>query len=138
MADRLGIDGAKVRGAWPGMAKMSDTLLEFAQPILELLPSDPARGQIENALMLGLLLWNSFVLEATGKDDDLKEAGAIRAHVLATATGSGVAGHLMQGLVDELAARKKNLFPDDHRLIAGVDVRREGDHIYIQAMSLLT
>ena len=138
MAERLGIDRAQVRGALPGVAKMSDTLLEFAQPLLDLLPDDPALGQLEDTFALGTLLWNCFVLEATGKDEDREEAGDIRAHVLATGTHAGVAYEAMEDLLDELADRKKALFPDDQRLIAGVDVRRDGDGFHIQAMSVIT
>lgn len=137
MAERLGIDRAQVRGALPGMAKMSDTLLEFADPLLDLLPADPAIEQLENALALGTLVWNCFVLEASGKDEDRQQAGDIRAHVLATATRSGVAYEVMEDLVNELADRKATLFPDDRRLIAGVDVRRAGDSFHIQAMSVI-
>ena len=137
MAERLGIDRAQVRGALPGVAKMSDTLLEFAQPILDLLPEDPALGQLENAFALGTLLWNCFVLDATGKDEDRQEAVDIRAHVLATATRAGVAQDDMEDLLDELAGRKETQFPDDQRFIAGVDLRRDGDGFHIQAMSVI-
>ena len=127
-----------MRGPWPGVPKMSDTLVEFAQPLLDLLPSDPALGQVRNAVALGSVLWNCFVLEASGKDEDLVEADAIRARVLTTAAEEGVPRDLTADVLAELAERKRTLFSDDRRVIAGVDVRRQGDGFHIEAMSAFT
>jgi len=116
---------------------MSDTLVEFAQPLLELLPDDPGIAMMQNVLSLGMLLWNCFVLEASPSHDDRKEAGELRAHVLATANRSGVPRDLMADLLEELAERKRTLYPDDRRLIAGIDVRPDCDGFHVQAMSIL-
>jgi hypothetical protein len=137
MAERLGIDRARVCGAWPGLPKMSDTLVEFAQPLLDLLPDEAGLAMTRNVLSLGMLLWNCFVLEASPSLDDRKEAGELRAHVLATASRSGVAPRLRTNLLEELAERKRTLYPDDRRLIAGIDVRPDGDGFHVQAMSIL-
>jgi hypothetical protein len=137
MVNRLGIDRAKVCGPWPGLPKMSDTLVEFAQPLLDLLPPDAKLPQFRNALSFGSHMWNFCVLDASDTDDDQKHAAELLASLRTEMHRAGISEDFVDALVEELAGRKMTLFPDDQRLIAGVEVRREGDRLFIDAMSVL-
>lgn len=97
--------------------KISETLLEFAQPVLDLTPPDATAADVEQRLEVVVLVWNAVVLAQRGQHEFL--AG------LRTTLES--AGTDMPAFIDMLIERKKELFAHDHRLVGEFTVRRAPD-----------
>lgn len=99
--------------------KISETLLDFAEPLLSLLPGDVPEKLLEQQLKVPITIWNAIVMEELGDMPNvLSEA---RARVMK----SGLPMMLM--LFDTLVQRKRSQFGDDYRLIGRYSVRRAAD-----------
>jgi hypothetical protein len=99
--------------------KISETLLDFAEPLCETVPDDITPKQLEQFLITPITIWNSVVLEELG---DMPGAVArARAHVMIGGTP------FMLALFDSLVERKRRHFADDYRLIGRHRVRRAPD-----------
>lgn len=99
--------------------KISETLLDFAEPLCETVPDDITPEQLEQFLITPITIWNSIVLEELGN-----MPGAVaraRAHVVIGGTP------FMLALFDSLVERKRRHFADDYRLIGCHRVRRAPD-----------
>ena len=66
-----------------GLPKMSDTLLDYAQPLIDLLPDDHGPEELKAMLLFASLFWNA-VGEA---EEDLEEAVPILARKLVALSG---------------------------------------------------
>jgi hypothetical protein len=133
MAARFGIEPAQLRGPWPGMPKMSDTLVEFAEPLLDMLPKDRAVAEVRSVLGLASALWNLSVVS----QQEPEKSEELRREVVDAIEAAGMEECLAAKLVELMAERKRQLFPDDRRIVAGVEARRQGDMINIHALSAL-
>jgi hypothetical protein len=131
-AAQLGIDPAKVAGPWPGLPKVSDMLVAFAQPLLDTLPDDATIREIRGALMFSAVMWNSLVVA----DGDLTLASEELSELV---VGAGRELELPEdellGMLEQLAGRKRALFPDERRIIAGVEAKLQGDRVNVVALS---
>lgn len=97
--------------------KISETLLEFAQPVLDLTPPEATAADVEQRMKVVVLVWNAVVLAQGGQHEFL--AG------LRTTLKN--AGTDMPAFIDMLVERKKELFGYDHRLVGEFSVRRSPD-----------
>jgi len=104
-----------------GMPKMSDTIVEFADPFLTTLPKTEAAWR--GGLQVAALVWNSIVVEQSSE-----ETIAQLRRVLDP-------GLDVVALVQLLTERKQRLFPDDDRFIFGLEARQDGDRIDVSAVS---
>lgn len=99
--------------------KISEVLLDFAEPMFATVPDDVSPKQLEQLLITPITIWNSIVLEELG---DMPGALArARAPVVLGGTP------FMVALFDTLAERKRRYFADDCRLIGRHRVRRAPD-----------
>jgi hypothetical protein len=105
-----------VRRRFP-TGKISETLLSFAEPLLQELPMEHLVRHVESALAVASVVWNAVVLaDVRGEDQHLADA---RRRLETDPEG--------QMLTEMLVARKRALFGDDVRLIGRCKVRRTAD-----------
>lgn len=106
----------------PGLVSMSEVLKELVRPYL---PDTSSKNQLESMLSLGVLAWNmSIIDEKSGRkilDKSLKKA----------MKGLGAeAIEVSRLLVTEMIQRKKELFPDNDRMIMHFDLHHAGSGQY--------
>ena len=113
---------------FPFAAKMSDTLVDFAHPLVDRLPSDATAEDWELALMFASLVWNGVV-----------NGGSVRERVLPkvrmTLDALGLPEDDAAVLLDALIQRKTQMFADDERLVVRVGVYLEDGMLRILAAS---
>jgi hypothetical protein len=103
--------------------KISETLLQFAAPIIHDLPSETPEHRAREALQVSFTVWNAVifadVLNDHGHLDEIRRLTAGNPEVCL--------------LVDQLIARKRALFADDERLIGDWEVTRTPEGINVRA-----
>ena len=103
--------------------KISETFLEFAGPVVYDLPRDAPEHRARQALQVAFTVWNAVIFA-----DVLNDHGHI-----------DQIRHLMAGnpeaalLVEQMIARKRELFADDERMIGDWEVARTADSINVRA-----
>lgn len=103
--------------------KISETLLHFAEPILEHLTSEAPVRRVEEALLVACTVWNAVVFADAIKDQRyLNEIRRI-----------GVDKPEFAALTEHLIARKRALFRDDERTIGKWDVSRKSGALNLRA-----
>lgn len=103
--------------------KISETFLEFADPLIDAHGPRATAAQIEQSLQLAFTIWNAVVFEdAAGNTQFIDLVKKHTAHEPELAS-----------FVEQLIARKRRLFGDDHRLVGEYKLRREGDRWILRA-----
>lgn len=115
---RSSIAGTARSAANSNQRKISATLLEFAQPVLDLTPPDATAEDVEQRLKVVVLVWNTVVVAQAGQHEFL-------AGLRTTLKNAGTPD--MPAFIDMLIDRKKEHFGHDHRLIGEFSVRRATD-----------
>jgi len=98
--------------------KLSETVLDFAAPLLSSLGPSPDQAQLRNALSIAIAAWNAATLDAW-KPGTTAEADSVR-RSLQTAAGADPAP--MLALFDGLLERKLTLFAGDLRAVGKWEV----------------
>jgi hypothetical protein len=93
-------------------SKISETILDFARPILDLVGGSPTEDQVRQALQLAVTDWNAVILDESVASTDYVQRARSLLH--------GKPGHL--GLFDDLVCRKRTVFAADRRLVGDVQV----------------
>lgn len=104
---------------------MSETLVDFAEPLLSELPAGAGAKDWIDPLQVAQLIWNSLVVSLPKEE-----------LVANLRQGLGRAVDVDE-LVDELARRKATRFPDDHRFIIEFRTHDAGDRVHVTALSAL-
>lgn len=103
--------------------KISETLLQFAAPIIHDLPSEAPEHRARQALEVSFTVWNAVifadVLNDHGYLDQIRQLSA----------GNPETGLL----VEQMIARKREFFADDERMIGDWEVTRTEDGINVRA-----
>lgn len=96
----------KDRAAFPNR-KISETFLDFAEPLLETVDGKAGKDRIEKILRIAFTVWNSVVFDTVGGNGDCvaKLRQCIENDQVAVA------------LIEFMILRKKAIFGDDLRLI---------------------
>ncbi len=100
--------------------KISETLLDFADPLLESLGGRPSPDIIDHALRVAWVVWNGVVIEQTTGDGSMVDA-------LRHQVGNE---WMPRSLVEELIERKRSTprFSADHRMMGELKlVNRNGE-----------
>jgi hypothetical protein len=106
----------------PGVEKMSEVLLQFAEPILDrLAPIE----EIRTTLFFAMTLWNYSLLPAEARSES---KGLLR-EVMSDPWSRSVAQRLLE--------RKAQLFPDNRRMLYDLEVSQEGDQLRVNVVSVL-
>ena len=108
---------------------MSDVLLEYAEPFTESLKNDD-KNEFEQAIQIAIVLWNCAVFrEQPDKKKAYKKGLKMLKGRMCTKEDSAV--------IEMMLERKRLLFPDNNRIIMGVDVSDVGDNFHIEVASTL-
>jgi len=104
--------------------KISETFLDFAAPLLDPLGAEAPEQEMENALKIAFTVWNALVFDAV--DRSSRWVDRLRSYL---------AGQdpRVQALVEQLVARKRSLFRDDHRLIGEYQFYRHHGQLRLRA-----
>lgn len=103
--------------------KISETFLDFASPLLRDLPSEAPERRAKEALQVAYTAWNAAIFaDVLNEDRHLRQLRGLLAHKPEVAQ-----------LVEQLIARKRALFGDDHRLTGTWEVTRTADGINLRA-----
>jgi hypothetical protein len=111
-----------------GMPKVSDTIVEFARPLIDELPDDCSGERVETVLMFAASVWNA-ALAANG---DLATA----VHTVMTSDKNPLPNEA-KPTVEFLVQRKQQHFAHDWRAIAQVQAYRDGGEIRVMAAGVL-
>ena len=103
--------------------KISETFLEFAAPLLRTLQGEAPERQIRKALEVAYTAWNAVIFaDVLINNQYIDEVRRLTA---------ATAGPAM--LVEQMIARKRELFADDTRLIGNWKLTRTEDGINLHA-----
>lgn len=97
----------------------SETLLDFAQPLLDMLDHCPSPEEIRGSFIYPLTAWNAVVLEQLGQGSHHLEGA--RSALMPLSPPVALA------LFDSLVERKRKLFAEDLRFILLTDVAVDPD-----------
>jgi hypothetical protein len=114
----------KGKAAFPDR-KISETFMEFAEPLLGTVDGIPTKEQIDTVLKVAFTIWNSVVLDTTNNSPHyVKE---LRRYL---------AGHVLpEALVEQMIFRKQTMFGNDLRMIGNYRiVKKNGEwHLWAEA-----
>ena len=99
----------------PGMEKMSEVLLEFAEPYLG---EDPDRKKLQSVLQVAIVAWNAAILPRSQGQDLIRE--------MATEFPQELKAPFM-ALVDDMVSRKRIHFAGNSRFILSLDFTMTAD-----------
>jgi hypothetical protein len=112
---------------WPDI---SDTFVDYAQPLLERVPPGCTPGQLRRALLIASGVWNAVV----AKRGDIDGAVELVTRTLAEEVRQPVPRGWL-ATIERLAVRKLARFDDDDRIVTDVDVHLVGDRFRVLASS---
>jgi len=104
--------------------KISHTLIEYADPLIEELPEGYSKNELEAILKLCACTWNACVLDQWHKTT--KHVAAVRHHIAQT-------DPMTIAVIDGLIARKKQLFGLDPRAITNECVIIKNGEMIVRA-----
>lgn len=108
--------------------KSSETLMEFAEPLLEHAPEHLSPQRLEHVLLVPIAIWNAVILD---------DRGAMPGFLAQTRARVALAQPSVPlAIFDFMVERKRSCFGDDPRLIGRHSVRVDGDgtfHIQAEA-----
>jgi hypothetical protein len=112
----------------PSQRKISETFLEFAEPLW--VPLGPAASdqELEQVLLLAWTVWNAIVFGAAAPNQPCQQELRELRNLVDQDSGARM-------VVEHLIARKQTLFADDQRLIGRYRLnRRQGElHLWAEA-----
>lgn len=100
--------------------KMSERLLDFAQPLLEVMEATTGtreRQMFEQALTIATTIWNASVFDQRNGDR------CFRTQIEQTLLSDPQLPDELRQLFAMMMTRKAQLFPDDERLVGDVSIR---------------
>ncbi len=103
--------------------KISETFLDFAQPLLSGLGSEATDNQMNEALKIAFVVWNSVVYDTVNGETKLVDQ-------LRQSTSHDPD---MSLFIARLIFRKHNLFGDDHRLVGEFKLTRKNGELNLRA-----
>ena len=103
--------------------KISEAFLDFASPLMAVMPDDASETSIEEVLTIAFTVWNGVIL------DDVNGNGYYMARLKEQASHDPI----LQALLTELVHRRRTLFADDQRLIGNYKVTRKQGELRLWA-----
>ncbi len=112
----------------PGEDKMSEVLLDFAKPLLEL----TADRHFDKVIVLAIACWNATLLPEEDQEAAINEV----IHIFSSSGTRDV--DLAKEAVQILLERKRRYFPDNKRLIADYRISHSKDQMHLMVASTLS
>lgn len=113
-----------------GLPKMSETLIEFAEPYLDY---DHGLDSFRSSVSLAAMVWNLGLFPPSERTKHIE--------FLETTLGQALNGTdrvVLHTMIHEMLLRKDMLFAKDKRMIAGYDVVETKDDYHVNVASVLT
>jgi hypothetical protein len=120
------------------LPKMSDVLLEFAEPMLESVHDDPSIEGYRDVLRCASVIWNVLAMldqEASRGGGALAERPRVIELTRLLDEAVGGLDDTGLALVDILRRRRQVLFPGERRIFVDVSAELRGDKVHISASS---
>ncbi len=111
--------------------RVSDALLEVVKPLIPWPPAPSELKLVRATLELGAMVWNATL---TSRLEDRRTALDALVDTIATALGEPPAS--AHDFVQQIAARKLDLYPTDLRFVVGVEVVLDRDRMVVNAVSV--
>ena len=108
--------------------KMSETLQDYARPLLDRLPPDHTLEEVKATILLAAALWD--VVDIDGIRTAIAHLSTEMPPRLRAPTTKAMA------IVRRMLTRKREEFGDDHRLALNVDVVRAGAGFCVKAIGV--
>jgi hypothetical protein len=103
--------------------KISETFLDFAEPLLAPLGAEATEHEMEEAMQIAFTVWNAVVFDAVDCSsrwvDQLRDLAGHDPHV--------------RPIIEQLVARKQTLFGNDHRLVGEYQLYRHHGELRLRA-----
>jgi hypothetical protein len=103
--------------------KISETFLQFAEPLLEPLGPDATEPDMEEALKIAFTVWNAVVYETV--NGETRHVEMVRELTAQHQEIAAVVSHMID--------RKHRHFGDDYRLVGEFKLTRKGDELRLWA-----
>jgi hypothetical protein len=104
----------------PGFEKMSEVLLQFAEPVLD---TAATLDEVHAALEFAMTIWNYSLLPAQARSKGLPEVI--------------MSDPWLKSAAEVLLERKAQLFADNRRVLYGLEVFEKGDKFRVNVLSLI-
>jgi hypothetical protein len=105
--------------------KISETLLDFAHPFIEIIDENTTQQDIENGLIIAVTVWNSLVFEVVQNNPSHLEN--LRNSILKSDNPQGWM------MMENLIKRKREKFADDLRAISDFSVTYSNGNLNVRA-----
>ena len=105
--------------------KISETLLDFAHPFIEMIDENTTQQDIENGLIIAVTVWNSMVFEVIQNDPSYFEK--LRNLIVEDDNPEGWM------MMENLIKRKREKFADDLRAISDLSVTYSNGNLNVRA-----
>ncbi len=105
--------------------KISETLLDFAHPFIEMIDGSTTQQDIENGLIIAVTVWNSLVFEVVQNNTSHLEN--LRNSILKNDNPQGWM------MMENLVKRKREKFADDLRAISDFSVTYSNGNLNVRA-----
>lgn len=120
-------DRSHIRGTIPAR-NISETLMEFAGPLISELPIDHSTEALERAIKVAACVWNACALDQWHKTTFYTDK-------LRKQFGPDISNDIV--IINALIARKKHLYGDDPRAITNESVEVHSGEISLRAEARL-
>ena len=104
--------------------KISETFLEFAKPVLEMMDEGATEDNIKKCLEIAYTVWNSVIMESVYKNDFYMKS--VDKLIAENPPEVGL-------ILSQLVTRKKTLFAEDKRLIGKFEVTYKDGDLHLRA-----
>jgi len=109
------------------LPKLSDVLMDFAAPLLDMIPGEPSAEFVQAALGLAMVAWNLPLLKERGNAGQFDELRQDLQRTLDTAPPA--AGAMLERMMRERGKK----YAADARLITDFKVKIDGDAVLVTA-----
>ena len=103
--------------------KISETFLDFAEPLLTPLGAEATEAEMEQSLQFAFTVWNAVEFDAADRSG--RWLGKVRTFADRDPR--------IRAIIDQLISRKQRLFGDDHRLIGEYRLYRRDGELHLRA-----
>ena len=110
---------------------LSDSFHEFVRPLIKRLPPDYSGDRLKRPLVIAAAVWNAVV----AAEGDIVLAAAFVEGMVSEGQQKPVLPTL-RAVIQALAVGKATYFCDDHRIVMGVEVHREGADVRVVARAM--
>jgi hypothetical protein len=126
LTEQYGIGHEMVRDS--SLEKMSDALLEYGKPFIDLVQSD-SKADYEKSIKISMMLWNCSIMQDVKGPGGRKEIEKMLKPVMPDAESKEVVRYMLE--------RKRQMFPDNNRIILNYELAETPDGFHLSVASTI-